>query len=237
MKQLTLLAFLLTSISAVHANNILDQSYVSAKLGASILDVKDVDSHYTENSTAFGTLKDSARFDSKDKTVFTGSIAYGIDLEKQLSFPIRAELEYTYRDNAEIKNLTTPKWTTKTDLDLKAQNLFLNFYYDFKNTSAFTPYVSAGLGMSHNKLKYTERFVTGLVTKANDSKNDFAWNVGLGLNYTINNNFDVDLGYRYVDLGKVSSTYKMNNVNFDYNSKIETKLRTQDITLGLRYKF
>lgn len=246
MKQIALLSFILPFLSNAYAYDFTDNAYVSAKIGTSIVDVNDSVSSYQDSLNILTTdqileSSGSKNLNDGDKSVFLGTLAYGVNLEKQLSLPVRAELEYTYRDNAKFDSTYIDEWQSQTDLDITSQNLLLNFYYDLKNTTRFTPYISAGLGLAHNKLESSEDFGDDQKDIASDSKTNFSWAVGVGVNYNINKNLDLDMGYRYVDLGKVSTTFKENLSNdefsYIYESKISSKFRSQDITLGLRYKF
>lgn len=138
---------------------------------------------------------------------------------------MRAELEYAYHDNADFK---FSEVCTSCQLSTKVQTVMPNGYYDFKNKSAFTPYVSLGLGNASIK---TTAHNDGFSKSKTD--NDFAWSVGLGVAYTINPNFSVDLGYRYLDAGKAS----VNNSGTNFQENIKAQISSNDVTLGLRYAF
>jgi outer membrane immunogenic protein len=242
MKKLTLLVAALSTISLAHADSFLDQTYASLKLGASIAKANDLskDYNYNQVNNVAGVVVDSGRghaSTSDDKTVFTGSVAYGYAFE---TLPVRAELEYTFRSKADLDNVSL--WTNRsTDAEVRTQNLMANVYYDFKNKSKFTPYVSAGIGAAFNKLETVERTANVVTERASDKKTDFAWALGVGVNYEITNNLDLDLAYRYMDSGKVDATYRSRDVAVDYTanqySNYETKLKNHDFTVGLRYKF
>ena len=65
----------------------------------------------------------------------------------------------------------------------------INGYYDFKNSTAFTPYITAGMGGYHLRLK--QQFGS----LENDL--DFAWQTGAGVNYKFDDRISFDLKYRY----------------------------------------
>lgn len=238
MKKLTLLAVILGAFSAAHADQ-----YVSAKLGASVVKASDL----SVDSADFdldqpAVIRAFNASNSENDTVFNGSIAYGYAFE---SLPVRTELEYTFRSKAKLDGIALPNSIT-TNADMRTQNLMANVYYDFRNSSSFTPYVSAGVGASFNKLNVSERDSSAVSGNASDKKTDFAWSLGLGVNYEINKNLDLDLAYRYMDLGKVDTTvayawagqYTGGTLfNGATVSDYEAKLKTHDFTVGLRYKF
>ena len=72
---------------------------------------------------------------------------------------------------------------------------------------------------------------------------NFAWALGAGCAYEVNENFAVDLGYRYVNLGTVNLDesgvfYDTHNDNFfkvNYDGK--SFASNHEIMLGLRYTF
>jgi opacity protein-like surface antigen len=83
----------------------------------------------------------------------------------------------------------------------------------------FTPYVTAGIG--YNKLKKSEISLTGN-TK---DKSHLAWNAGLGLKTKIDHNIDLDLGYKFVNLGKIKNPIK------------NVKVQANEITAGVIVSF
>jgi len=99
---------------------------------------------------------------------------------------------YKFDDNLRADaNLKLLKSKMKTG-EAKHKVAFVNGYYDFKNESIFTPYVTAGLGMTHNTSK----------TLAH-KHNQFAWNAGLGSKINMSKNVDLDVAYKYSKLGKI----------------------------------
>lgn len=97
----------------------------------------------------------------------------------------------------ENSGLTSTLVTAKNDLlnGLKKDiNLYMvNAYYDFKNSSAFTPYVGAGLGLASIK----------------DTKgNEFAYSLMAGANYNVTNNIYVGVKGTYTRVnGPTSDKY------------------------------
>lgn len=76
----------------------------------------------------------------------------------------------------------------------------VNSYYDFKNDSIFTPYVTAGVGIA----KHTSKTSTSKLK----SPTNFAWNAGLGSKINMTSNIDLDVSYKYASLGKILKTAK-----------------------------
>ena len=109
---------------------------------------------------------------------FGGGVALGYDFYEFLDIPLRTELEYMMRSDAQfdVEGDTMKVQCPKT--------LFTNAYLDYQNSTDFTPYVGGGVGMA---------FVEDRV--------NFAWNVGTGVQYAFSENVNLDLGVRYVDFG------------------------------------
>ena len=169
-----------------------------------------------------------------------GGSAIGYDFYPKMQLPIRAEVEYALRGNMQTTwdsqhgEIDGTPGHIETEAKWNAQTLFANFYYDFHNSTAFTPYVGAGLGVAFMNTKYTVNGVSDagdnveLLSKSKMSTN-FAWNVGLGCSYAVNENFSVDLAYRFVKLGQTE--VEKNDMS------LKTNPYSNEFSLGLRMTF
>lgn len=213
--------------------------YVTGKMGASIIQMSGQKIDLTDYDD-----QESERYngDSHRTGVFGGGIALGYDFSNTFDLPIRAELDFTARGKANSKyNLVQDdSLTADAKNQIKLNTLMVNAYYDFKNESSFTPYLSAGLGYASVNQKTT--LSASLPTPDDNysesysrshTSNNFAWSVGAGVKYALNDNFDLDFSYRYLDAGKASISYNGDGTNIE--SKV--KVRTNDLMLGVTYKF
>lgn len=133
---------------------------------------------------------------------FGGGLAAGYDFWYFAGVPVRTEVEYMIRTNSRFET---------DDANVRAevpQTVFANAYWDFRNSTRFTPYVGGGIGAA---------FV--------GSESNFAWNVGTGIGYDITDDLKATLGYRYVDFGKVE------------DRDMKGSFQAHEATLGLRYTF
>ena len=96
----------------------------------------------------------------------------------------------------------------------EAQSVVLvNATYDFGNMMHnISPRLAVGLGYNDLSSK-----TSGSATTVTVSNGGFAWRVGLGANYSINEHFDMGLGYRYTGASidganKTSNTLTNNSV-------------------------
>jgi opacity protein-like surface antigen len=66
------------------------------------------------------------------------------------------------------------------------------------------PLVMAGLGVAHNRIdRMVYTFPRTTTTTPNGNHSDFAWTVGAGFAYALSAGIDLELLYRYSELGKV----------------------------------
>lgn len=169
-----------------------------------------------------------------------GGIFLGYDFYPQHQVPLRVEVEYALRSNAETTwSAADHDVTDDIKFKMGIQTLFANAYLDFHNSSAFTPYVGAGAGMGFINNSFKGTATEGGVSDEHFSKNKmntvFAWNVGVGCSYAFTENISADLAYRFVGLGynEVSATSKYGDEKF----KIGSTPYMNEFSLGLRFTF
>ena len=171
----------------------------------------------------------------------------GIRFYQHYNVPVRTEVEFYGRGNAESKyRLSYWESAGGAEFDdaqnkLSVNTLMLNAYYDFRNSSAFTPWISAGLGYArvHHKTSYiyTDNSPAGSeVYSASASKyeNNPAWSPGAGVKYDVTQDFSLDLSYRYLDAGDSTLTYKDED-GAKYKSSVD--VRSNEFMLGATYNF
>ena len=150
----------------------------------------------------------------------------GVD---EYSQPLRVELEYALRGNSE------KSWGShwgSVDCTWNSSTLFANLYYDFRNDSAFVPYIGAGIGMSFNYLGFDLHRDRSAVSR-DESTTNFAWNVGAGVAYNVNDALYIDAAYRYVDLGYTEASGTLNGDQI----KVGSRPYNHEFMLGLRFAF
>ena len=125
-------------------------------------------------------------------------------------------LEYIWRKKNE-KNVTE-----FSKVNFKSQSYMFVVYYDFFPYTWFTPFVNAGVGYSSNKLTIKNNSVD---TTLNVKANSFTWSLGAGISAKITNRLNMDVGYRYYDMGD-------GELNI-YNGKTETT--DHEVYMGFRY--
>lgn len=116
----------------------------------------------------------------------------------------------------------------------------------------FTPYVSAGIGLSRNKigsLQDRELFTSSLpqnfdILVPGKSVNSFAWQAGIGVDYApCNSRLHLNLGYRFVDIGKLETENRFTDqVRAPFESQtiqpfVASHVGFNEVYGGLTYSF
>jgi OOP family OmpA-OmpF porin len=123
----------------------------------------------------------------------------------------------------------------------------LNGYFDFNGLmpnlfGPLQPYLQAGVGATRNDLSRTS-FATGggayVGSVSSHARTNFAWGVGAGMAYAVMPNLSLDLGYKYLDLGHMSSgtTFSPAGAVAINTSRMSADLHAHTVMLGLRYEF
>lgn len=209
MKKLAVLmaAVALTALSAVPAQA---QGYLAPKVFWSHL----------EGDVGFGLGK-------YNDNVAGGALAAGYDFyQGGFDAPLRFELEAAFRaDATHDEKYTVEGIGVSEKYEVGVTSIFANAYYDFHNTTDFTPYFGGGLGAARIKGTGTIK-ADGERLSANVSNWDFAWNVGGGVAYKLTESASLDLGYRYADFG----TLTVNDVDL-------LDVTGHEVLLGGRFSF
>ena len=217
--------------------------YTSLKAGIS-------DTKFEDYKLTLAQGDESIIFKHKDadESIYPNiSAAIGFDFSKVSKVNARAELEYTYKDKATFApNISSgifngneeqapPNIPSYVVNELRTQSLMLNGYYDFKNKSKFTPYLSAGVGVSRieNKVSINPEALGTSENITTDTNNNFTWTAGAGVAYKVTENVALDLAYRYVDAGETDVSQSIGGTKL----KNTADLVSHDYSLGVRYNF
>ena len=233
------------TVPALAADGVLKDAYVSAKVGLNITDLN-ADKLKSYDST------ESYDLSSDDKqNLATGAIAFGWNLEPSLHVPVRTELEYSAQQDHQFDSkhvLGSNAIVTvylKDAVKLQQQSVMWNTYFDWKNTTKFTPYFAVGVGATSIHTKGTlslnqdwnEVGTSGTwqqnIAKTSKTTTNFVWSVGVGTSYAITPNLAADFSYKYIDSGKLKQYYN----EFGTDAESSYNLRAHNLALGLRYSF
>ena len=156
---------------------------------------------------------------------------------------LRGEVVVGYHSERELTGLPDATDTGYVvGANLSSYTLMANVYKDFGDMSGFTPYLGLGVGMAYHVMD--DVTVTGEPTVGNfafagNSDLSFAWSIMAGVGIALRDNWMLDIGYRYMDLGRVTSQHHVvssSTTAGDPVLKVDN-LRSHEIKAGLRYNF
>ena len=167
--------------------------YLGARAGAVSHDVSD-DSGFLSGG--------NGGFDD-EKLMLAGSIGYRYEW-------FRSELSFVWRDYVKEGN-------ERLSQKFKTYSYMMNFYWDILPYNWLTPYVDFGLGFS--KVKYFSKALNRVRYSFDSTR--FTWAVGGGLSLKMTNRWNIDVGYRYYDMGRMG----------------KADVTAQEVYVGTRYIF
>jgi opacity protein-like surface antigen len=146
---------------------------------------------------------------SANEWTYGGALAVGYDFRPALRVPLRVELEYNKLGDAKKSYTTEDEGDVYQDkITVGASTLFVNAYFDWHNSTAFTPYANLGFGTSSLSVKgkYVDLSDGETGVWRQKTSDHFAWNIGLGSAWRLSETISLDLGYRYANLGNKAQT-------------------------------
>ena len=163
---------------------------------------------------------DSNRLDFDNVWFMSGAVGYRWRY-------LRAELEYTYRDDFDDKiplaenNPGLPADKYYSHYTLKSKSIMANAYLDLMPNYVVSPYISGGLGLTMLEFEETS-YSNGTVQPSQSyDETNFTWSIGAGLSIRLNKCINIDAGYRYIDMGEIEHA----NIN------------AHEVYGGIRYTF
>lgn len=117
-----------------------------------------------------------------------------------------------------------------------------NGYVQLGTWYGITPYVGGGVGVALNTMSglvdYGITNSGAFGQAANKTTSNFAWALMAGLSYDLTPNVKLDIGYRYLDMGKLVTGSIECNVNNGCPHEVQRfNLTSHDLRIGLRYMF
>jgi opacity protein-like surface antigen len=182
---------------------------------------------YVSGNIGFAMASDSDITDSTVpgvtvNTEFDTGLAFGAALGYDFN-RFRAEGEISYQKN-DIDKIGSPGVILDATGDAKALSFLINGYYNFINSSAFTPYISAGIGFA--QVEFNDLDISSLgFSGSNDEDTVFAYQIGIGVGYAVTEKVTIDVKYRY--FGTEDSEYDTTKAEFASNNFL----------FGVRYNF
>ncbi len=229
-----LLAALLLTLPTISVAIDLEGYYITAKGGIS----KSMDTGMTD-------IISYTDFLLEDNDLGTGW-AGGLSVGKYLTNKFRMELEFTRRGGLEYNALNSdPSNFFYEKAHISSNALFVNGLYDFQpfsvKSSSITPYIGGGIGIARNKMGMQKEIdgASGDVLETWDSNSisSFAYKLSVGTLVSFTEKVSLDLNYQYVNLGDFKGRVESNS-GYIYTRGIHGgEIKTQELMVGLQYKF
>lgn len=148
------------------------------------------------------------------------SIGLVLGAEFEYNFRLEAAIGYQANDFDEV---SAYGYTASVDGDLSIWTIMLNGYYDFKNSTAFTPFIMAGIGFAEIDADLDS--IAGYNLDLSDDDSVFAYQFGLGVGYALNDSVTLDLKYVY---------FATEDPDFD---GLNAEISSHNAVLGIRFNF
>jgi len=198
--------------------------YGSLFLGVSLLD--DIDVTTDEYIGSLTTYYD--RIESDPGVFVGGTVGYDFGI-------VRLEGELSYKQN-EMDRITDRVARFNyggVDGDIGIFAAMVNAFVDFHNDSPVTPYIGGGAGVATIYLSDTygtDTYGNRYRLYSEDDESVFAYQAGGGLDFALNRQTSIDLGYRYFETEEAEFT------SDSFQSK-KLKCQSHNIAVGIRFKF
>lgn len=207
------------------ANDSLQGYYGGLKLLSTHQSAKDMDTSSRPGVGQFVGGDEKKRF-------YNGAVAAGY----QYGNGWRTEGEYVFNKKSEYTSGSTAFRNSFNHHKVEAQRLMLNAYRDYDLGHNFSVYGTLGLGIA----KVESSGWQGNISReyASATQENLAYSLGAGVSYAPIERVSIDLGYRYVNMGKIESGYNnFGNARGLKDEQMKANLVASEVTLGARYLF
>jgi outer membrane protein OmpA-like peptidoglycan-associated protein len=211
--------------------------YIGLGAGPTLMEDPDTDITVRENRST-DSLVGGFLHDPK----YTAHMAVGFGANINVGYAglfmpqIRAEGEISYRSNGvdQITNSAGPPFPPGTRSaigTIDSAAFMVNGYYDFLNSSQWTPYLGAGIGAARVTINDVGLTAGGPTFSGNDWQ--FAYQGIAGVRYTFNPTWSASLDYRY--FATMDPKFSVNILGVKQTAT--TQYATHNIMLGVAYHF
>lgn len=178
---------------------------------------------YLSGTLGFARVQDanveSSPMDFSYEDGFNIGVAIGYGIEDN----IRLEVELTYLENDMDKVNVSGLGSASTTGNIESVALLFNGHIDLKNDTPIITTLSGGAGIA--KVDLDVDSATGIYAGASDDDKVFAYQLGLGFGYALQENIILELKYRYFATD-----------DFDFEGD-DVEFKTHNISFGTRIFF
>ncbi|HUS95448.1 MAG TPA: acyloxyacyl hydrolase, partial [Hyphomicrobiaceae bacterium] len=174
-----------------------------------------------------------------------GSGSRGFRAEFALGYRGKRKIDGEPHDFSVTNNYTGSATTVNTPViddplhtSLTSYTMMFNVYKDLGQWGRVVPYVGAGIGLAYHQMD--EVYFTNnqyLVNRIEGNSDlSFAWALMAGFGYQISDRAIVDVGYRYINMGKATSG-RVDSAGFANPVVTVDDIAAHEFKVGLRYHF
>jgi len=186
---------------------------------------------------------------SKQKHKFKTSPIFGIAVGGTVDTNMSAELEFLYTPDQKINktynfNVDSNNFASTAKSKIRTAAMFLNGRFNITDSMEWcTPYIMGGVGAAFNKMHDINFTTTSNGMTRTDhfkgkKKTNFAYQAGVGIMMPVSEGVKFDIGYRYIDLGKIRSSSLNTTTNRDTGVKtIDSKLSSSVVMAKVTFEF
>lgn len=163
---------------------------------------------------------------------FNGSIVAGYRFNNYW----RAEGEFVFPHDLTYRSGSSNFPTSFNVYQVKTERYMVNLYRDFYLTNALSVNANLGVGVSRVKTGGFQGNEARVFSQNTDT--NITYSIGAGASYDLTQNWSLDLGYRFVDSGKIESGFNLfSNVRGLQDEQLKARLTANEFFVGARYNF
>ncbi len=189
-------------------------------------------------------------FNETGSGAFAG-VGVGYKINSWLRVDATAELRGSVKIGAMdvIGDPNNPPFQTNTyDGKIMSTVFMVNAYADLGTWWCLTPYIGAGVGVVNHRMSTVTDIATGFdangpivasaIFRAKNTQS-FAWALMAGVSYDISPSLKLDIGYRYLNMGKAiaGDFHNPGNPGQVYGPFTVKGIQSHDIKIGMRWMF
>jgi opacity protein-like surface antigen len=148
---------------------------------------------------------------------------------------IRGEIMLDWHGDRDLTGTLAAPLGGTVNTSIQSTTLMFNGYYDLGRWANVVPYIGAGVGVARNRMDDVSFTALGNTLNSED-KWSLAWSLMAGVSYQLSERVIIDLGYRYIDLGKAESS-RIDSAGFVNPSFRVDDLTAHEFKVGLRWHF
>ena len=178
---------------------------------------------YMSGTLGFARVQNADEESSPVRYSYEDGFNVGVAMGYGVTENLRFEAEVSYLENDMDKVSVAAVGSSPTSGDISSIALLFNGHIDLKNDTPFITTLSAGAGIA--KVDLDVDSVSGIYVGSSDDDKVFAYQVGIGLGYALQENVILEFKYRYFATD-----------DFDFQGS-DVEFKTHNISFGTRVFF